>query len=156
QPPAAANTIEAQLAEDEAAAPALRQQLAEARHRLALYVGQAPSGWGAPDLELAAFRTPPAIPASPPSALVGRRPHLPAAEAELHAATAQIGVDTAALYPNLSIAASWAQSAVDPSTLFEGTSTGWSLGPSLTAPIFHGGMLRAHVAHANAAQRRAL
>jgi hypothetical protein len=57
--------------------------------------------------------------------------------------TAQIGVDTAALYPNLSIAASWTQSAIDPSTLFEGTSAGWSVGPSLTAPLFHGAVLTA-------------
>ncbi len=156
QPPAAANTIEAQLAEDEAGAPALRQQLAEARHRLALYVGQAPSQWAAPELDLATFHAPAAIPVSLPSELVRRRPDILAAEADLHAATAQIGVDTAALYPNLTIAASWAQSAIDPSTLFEGASTGWSIGPSLTAPIFHGGALHAHVAHANAAQRRAL
>jgi outer membrane protein TolC len=87
---------------------------------------------------------------------VRRRPDILAAEAELHAATAQIGVDTAALYPNLSIAASWTQSAIDPSTLFEGTSAGWSVGPSLTAPLFHGGTLRAHVQRANAAQRAAL
>ncbi len=156
QPPAAANTIEAQVAEDQAAAPALRQQLAEARHRLALYVGQAPSQWAAPDLDLAAFRTPETIPVSLPSELVRRRPDILAAEADLHAATAQIGVDTAALYPNLSIAASWTQSAIDPSALFEGTSAGWSVGPSLTAPIFHGGTLRAHVQRANAAQRAAL
>jgi NodT family efflux transporter outer membrane factor (OMF) lipoprotein len=156
QPPAAANTIEAQVAEDQAAAPALRQQLAEARHRLALYVGQPPSQWAAPDLDLAAFRAPDAIPVALPSDLVRRRPDILAAEAELHAATAQIGVDTAALYPNLSIAASWTQSAIDPSTLFEGTSAGWSVGPSLTAPLFHGGTLRAHLQRANAAQRAAL
>lgn len=156
QPPAAANTIQAQLAEDQAAAPGLRQQLAEARHRLALYVGQAPSAWAAPDLDLVAFRAPETIPVSLPSELVRRRPDILAAEADLHAATAQIGVDTAALYPNLSIAASWTQSAIDPSTLFEGTSAGWSVGPSLTAPIFHGGTLRAHVQRANAEQRAAL
>jgi NodT family efflux transporter outer membrane factor (OMF) lipoprotein len=156
QPPAAANTIEAQVAEDQAAAPGLRQQLAEARHQLALYVGQAPSQWTAPDLDIAAFHSPDSIPVAIPSALVRRRPDILAAEADLHAATAQIGVDTAALYPNLSIAASWTQSAIDPSTLFEGTSAGWSVGPSLTAPLFHGGTLRAHVQRANAAQRAAL
>ncbi|MBI3438447.1 MAG: efflux transporter outer membrane subunit, partial [Proteobacteria bacterium] len=156
QPPAAANTIEAQVAEDQAAAPSLRQQLAEARHRLALYVGQAPSQWTAPDLDLAAFRTPDAIPVSLPSGLVRGRPDILAAEADLHAATAQIGVDTAALYPNLSIATSWAQSAIDPSMLFQDTSTGWSVGPNLAAPLFRGGALRAHVQRANAAQRAAL
>ncbi|MBS0385545.1 MAG: efflux transporter outer membrane subunit, partial [Proteobacteria bacterium] len=156
QPPAAANTIEAQVAEDQAAAPMLRQQLAEASHRLALFAGQAPSQWSAPDLDLAAFHAPETIPVSLPSELVRRRPDILAAEADVHAATAQIGVDTAALYPTLNIAASWTKTSIDPSTLFEGTSAGWSIGPGLTAPLFHGGALRAHGQRATAAQRAAL
>ena len=156
QPPAAANTVQAQSAEDQALAPALRQQLAEARHRLALYVGQTPSRWAPPDLDLAAFHAPSSIPVMMPSQLVRRRPDILAVEAELHAATAEIGVDTAALYPNLSIAASWTQSSVDPASLFEGTSAGWSVGPSLTAPLFHAGALHARVQRANGAQRAAL
>ena len=156
QAPAAANTIEAQSAEDEAAGPPLRQQLAEARHRLALLVGRAPAQWAAPDFELASFTAPTDVPVSLPSELVRRRPDILAAEADVHAATANIGVETAALYPNISLNAALTQSAIDPATLFESTSAGWSLGPGLTAPIFHGGTLRAHVRAANAEQRASL
>lgn len=156
QPPAAAHTIEAQLAEDEAEAPSLRQQLAVARHHLALLVGRAPAQWAAPDLDLARLAVPATVPVSLPSDLVRRRPDILAAEAELHAATANIGVETAALYPNLSLNANWLQSAIDPSDIFESTAAGWSIGPGVTAPIFHGGALRANVRTANAEQRAAL
>ncbi len=156
QPPAAANTIEAQSAEDEAAGPGLRQQLAEARHRLALLVGRAPSDWAAPDFDFAQISAPASVPVALPSELVRRRPDILTAEAQLHAATANIGVQTAALYPNLSLNASLLQSAIDPADIFEGTSAGWSVGPSVTAPVFHGGTLRAHVQAANAQQHEAL
>jgi NodT family efflux transporter outer membrane factor (OMF) lipoprotein len=156
QPPAAANTIEAQLAEDQALLPGLRQQLAEARHRLALYLGRAPAALPETQLTLADLQTPASIPVSLPSELVRRRPDILAAEADLHAATAQIGVDTAALYPSLSLNASLTQGAIDPNEIFSNASTGWSVGPGLTAPIFHGGSLRAQVHAADAAQRASL
>ncbi|MES1201978.1 MAG: efflux transporter outer membrane subunit [Pseudomonadota bacterium] len=156
QPPAAANTIEAQLAEDQAALPPLRQQLAQARHRLALYLGRTPSDGTEGQLLLAALQIPSNIPVSLPSELVRRRPDILAAEADLHAATANIGVETAALYPSISLNASLTQGAIDPDQIFSSASTGWSVGPSLTAPIFHGGALRAQVHAANATQRAAL
>lgn len=156
QPPAAANTIEAQIAEDQALLPSLRQQLAEAEHRLALFLGRTPAD--APDLQLtlASLQLPTTIPVALPSDLVRRRPDILAAEADLHAATAQIGVDTAALYPSLSLNAALTQGAIDPGQIFSSASTGWSVGPGLTAPIFHGGSLRAGVHAANAAQRASL
>ena len=156
QPSAAADTVQAQLAEDESAGPALRQQLTEARHRLALLVGRAPADWSAPDLDLAGFTPPAEIPVSVPSELVRRRPDILAAEADLHAATANIGVQTASLYPNLAINPSLTQSAIDPSDIFKSASAGWSIGPSLTAPLFHGGALHAQVRAANAEQRAKL
>src|SRR5262249_26251518 len=109
QAPAAANTIEAQLAEDNAALPPLRQQLAQAQHRLALYLGRAPAETQAFNLDLATVQAPTDIPVSLPSDLVRRRPDILAAEAELHAATADIGVQTAALYPSINLGASLTQ-----------------------------------------------
>jgi NodT family efflux transporter outer membrane factor (OMF) lipoprotein len=156
QPPAAATTVRAQSAEDEAASPQLRQQLAQARHHLALLVGQAPAEWTAPDFDLSALSLPAAVPLELPSKLVSRRPDILAAEADLHAATANIGVQTAALYPNIVLSASLLQSAIRPADIFEGANAGWSVGASATDPIFHGGALRAHVQAANAEQRAAL
>jgi NodT family efflux transporter outer membrane factor (OMF) lipoprotein len=156
QPPAAANTLQAQMAEDEAAGPPLRQQLAQARHRLALLLGKAPSEYAAPEFDFASFHAPASVPVALPSELVHRRPDILAAEAQLHAATANIGVETAALYPNVTLSASLLQSTLHPQDLFQGTSAGWSIGPNVSAPLFHGGALRAHVQAANAEQRQAL
>jgi NodT family efflux transporter outer membrane factor (OMF) lipoprotein len=156
QPPAALNTIEAQLAEDEASLPVLHQELAEAQHRLALYLGRAPAQMRPLELDLASLRAPGTIPVSLPSSLVRRRPDILAAEADLHAATADIGVETAALYPNISLQASLTQSTTNPETIFQSSSTGWSIGPTISAPIFRGGEQRSRVHRASAAQRAAL
>lgn len=86
---------------------------------------------------------PDSIPLSLPSALVRRRPDILAAEADLHAATAAIGVAEAARYPSLSLDGSFVLTALHPEDLFQYDSSGWSVGPSITAPIFNGGALEA-------------
>jgi outer membrane protein TolC len=91
-----------------------------------------------------------------PSALVRNRPDILEAEARLHAATAEIGVATANLYPNITLSASLNQDALSPQTLFNATSTSWALGAGLTAPIFHGGELHARKREAEDAARVAL
>jgi NodT family efflux transporter outer membrane factor (OMF) lipoprotein len=78
-----------------------------------------------------------------PSALVRERPDILAAEAQLHAASAAIGVATAHLYPNITLTASWTQRSESLGTLFDGANGLWSLVASLTAPIIHGGTLEA-------------
>lgn len=155
-PHAAIVSVQAQLAEDEARLPPLRAQLAAARHALALLMGRAPGEWTAPDIEIGAIAVPAAVPLSVPSELVRRRPDILAAEARLHATTADIGVATAALYPQLRLTPSFALSALDPSQVFNYESSGWIFGPSLTAPIFHGGALRAQQQGAEAARNQAL
>ncbi|MGE3142050.1 MAG: efflux transporter outer membrane subunit [Hyphomonadaceae bacterium] len=155
EPEAAANTAEAQLAEDQAKTPPLRQQLAEARHRLALLMGRLPATWSAPDLDFADIAAPTQAPVALPSELVRRRPDIVAAEADLHAATANIGVARAALYPQLQLNASFVQTSVRPEDLFQSASAAWNVGPSLTAPLFHGGALRANARGAEAAARAA-
>jgi len=134
---------QAQLAQDQALAPPLAQQLAEARHALAVLAGKAPAEWAAPDFDLAGFAPPPQVPVSLPSGLVRNRPDILAAEADLHAATAAIGVAQANLYPDVRLSASLTQAAITPGALFDYSSTAWTLGAGLTAPIFHGGALRA-------------
>jgi NodT family efflux transporter outer membrane factor (OMF) lipoprotein len=142
--PSASVSAKAQLAEDEAALPPLRQQLAQTRHALAQLVGQAPGDWSPPEFDLTSFAAPSAAPISLPSSLVRRRPDILAAEADLHAATADIGVATAQLYPDIRITANLAQTALSPTSLFTYNGTGWTLAGGIAQPIFHGGALKAN------------
>ncbi len=71
------------------------------------------------------------------------RPDILASEAQLHAASAAVGVATAQLYPNITLSASLAQEALKTSTLFTAGGTAWDIMAGLTAPIFHGGALQA-------------
>jgi outer membrane protein TolC len=109
-----------------------------------MLVGQTPQAWSAPDFDLADFSPPPTVPVSLPSALVRRRPDILAAEAELHAATAQIGVETANLYPDIRLSASLTQTTLTPAQIFTYNSTGWTLVGGLTQPLFHSGTLKAN------------
>lgn len=154
--PAATVSVRAQLAQDQALIPPLRAQLMQARHMLAQLVGEAPADWTAPDFDLAGFTPPAEVPVSLPSALVRRRPDILAAEANLHVATAEVGVATAALYPDIKLSANITQTAIPPANLFTYGASGWTLAAGLTQPIFNGGKLkaqqRAAIAQANAAE----
>lgn len=154
-PASAVNPAEAQLAEDQARRPAIVRKIATARHALALLAGEAPSSWAAPDLTLADLTLPDSIPVSLPSELVRKRPDILAAEADLHAATAAIGVAEAARYPNLSLDGSFILTALQPDELFKYNSSGWSIGPSITAPLFNGGSLEARQRAAVASAKEA-
>lgn len=136
-------SAQSKLEEDRAKSPPLRKELAAARNALAQLVGHAPATWSAPRFRLSDFAGVAEAPLALPSALVRSRPDILAAEADLHAATAEIGVATADLYPDIRLTASFAQGALQPENLFSYDSTAWSLGAGLTAPIFHGGALRA-------------
>jgi NodT family efflux transporter outer membrane factor (OMF) lipoprotein len=146
---------QSQLAEDAARLPPLRQQLALARHQLAVLVGKAPADWTPPDFDLAAFKSPAQIPVALPSALVRKRPDILEAEAQLHAATADIGVATARLYPNITLTGALTQSALQPGSVFNFPATAYDIGLGLTQPIFDGGRLRAERKETLAARRAA-
>jgi NodT family efflux transporter outer membrane factor (OMF) lipoprotein len=138
-------TAESQLASDETLLPPLYHQLAIARHALAVLVGQTPADWSPPDFELRDIKLPRELPVSLPSELVHRRPDILAAEAQLHAATAAVGIATANLYPQITLTASGGQQALPASAwqLFDRSGAAWSLISGLTAPIFDGGTRRA-------------
>jgi NodT family efflux transporter outer membrane factor (OMF) lipoprotein len=136
-------SAQSQMEQDRALLPSLQGQLAAARHALALLVGHAPSDWAAPDFTLADLNLAAPVPVALPSALVRQRPDILAAEADLHAATADIGVATAELYPNIKLTAALTQGALKPQDIFSYDASAWSLGPSVTAPIFDGGALKA-------------
>jgi NodT family efflux transporter outer membrane factor (OMF) lipoprotein len=136
-------TARSQLASDRTLMPPLRQELAVARHALAVLVGKRPATWTPPDFDLDAITLPAELPLSLPSELVRQRPDILAAEAQLHAANATIGVTTAQLYPNFTLTAGFSEQAISIDTLFHGASSVWTIGGGLAAPLFHGGALAA-------------
>lgn len=136
-------TAETQLASDRTSLPTLRQQLSSARHALAILTGRAPVVWSAPDFDLKDFTLPENLPLSLPSQLVRQRPDILAAEAQLHADSAAIGIATAQLYPSITLSGSFGQQSSDTSTLFSAANQFWSLSAGVLAPIFRGGTLEA-------------
>ncbi len=104
---------ESQLATDETLLPGLDQQSSVAKHALAVLVGRAPGEWSPPEFDLTALTLPRQLPVSLPSELVHQRPDIQAAEAQLHAASAQIGIATAQLYPSITLSAGISGSSLD-------------------------------------------
>ncbi|HXY96388.1 MAG TPA: efflux transporter outer membrane subunit, partial [Steroidobacteraceae bacterium] len=130
-----------QVADNEAQLPALEKQLAQAQHRLAVLVGRTPDDATVPDFTLDQLTLPAELPLSVPSKLVRQRPDVQAAEALLHQSTAQLGVATANMYPQLNLTGSIGSETVQASELFKTGSAAWNIGGSLTQPLFHGGAL---------------
>jgi outer membrane protein, multidrug efflux system len=120
----------------EAEIPTLEQQLEADQTSLAILLGRAPGGTTVERDKLDAL-TLPTIAAGQPADLLGRRPDIAEAEANLKAANADIGVARAAFYPSLTLSASAAISGLATS----GTSTAASIAAGLVAPIFEGGQL---------------
>ncbi|MGN6277565.1 MAG: efflux transporter outer membrane subunit [Sphingomonas sp.] len=134
---------QSQFMADRSSIPQLEQQLDEARHLLATLIGIAPSELGATDFDLASFTLPQSIPVSMPSSLVHKRPDILQAEADLHAATAAVGVATADLYPDITLGGTYTQGSPSIGDLLSSKFRGFDLFAGLTAPIFHGGTLKA-------------
>lgn len=134
---------ELQLVNDRARLPALKQQQSHADDALAVLVGQPPAAWTTPPFLLRDFVLPRDLPLSLPSALVRQRPDILAAQAELRASSAAVGVATARMYPHFTLSGSLDTAALTATSLFEQPSVIWTLAGGLTAPIFHGGALEA-------------
>ena len=140
---------ETQLASAEAQIPAVQLLRAQALHALATLCGQPAMSFTVnvpTNVPLAA----PGIPLGIPSELLERRPDIAAAERRVAAANAGIGVATAAFYPVVMINGAAGYQSIDTSTLFDWPSRVWSIGPSLTLPLFTGGRNRAQLAAARA------
>jgi NodT family efflux transporter outer membrane factor (OMF) lipoprotein len=129
---------ETRLAQDRTLLPPLAQQRDAARHALSILAGKGPADWRAPDFELAGFASATMLPVSLPSELAHDRPDVLQAEAELHAASAAVGVATANLYPRVELSASLAQAASG-----NGGAALWGFAAGLAGPIFDGGTLKA-------------
>jgi NodT family efflux transporter outer membrane factor (OMF) lipoprotein len=139
---------QSQYTADRGTLPPLDQQLAEARHLLAVLVGVEPTVLGATDFDLATLTFPADVPLTMPAALVHKRPDILQAEADLHAATAAIGVATARLYPDITLGATLTQASPSADNLVRNAFRGYDIFAGLTAPVFHGGTLKAERAAA--------
>lgn len=129
---------ESQLADDQTLAPELEQGLSAAAHALAVLLGRSPGDWAPPELDLARIQLPQQLPVSLPSDLVHQRPDILAAEDQLHAASAAVGVATAQLYPDITLSASLTAASLDGSALFSPSTLAWSVAAGITQPIFDG------------------
>lgn len=132
---------EAALAASEATLPPLERQLEAQRHQLAALLGQLPEHAPPGAVSLAEFTLPEAVPTSLPAALVRQRPDVRVAEARLHAATAQVGVATANLFPQITLAGGAGSASTGFDHLFATGNRFWSGGASLTQTLFAGGSL---------------
>ena len=130
------------VAQSEAALPALRQQLMQVSHQLAVYLGKAPAQVDLQPLDLNTLTLPATLPLSLSSALARQRPDIRAAEATLHQASAQVGVAAANLYPQLTLSGSVGAEQTRISEIANSLNV-WSIGLKLMQPLFHGGELRA-------------
>jgi NodT family efflux transporter outer membrane factor (OMF) lipoprotein len=131
-------SIRTQLATTEATLPPLRQQLARTRHLLAILAGSAPADWAPPQITFSDFTLPNDLPVSLPSTLVHQRPDILVAESQLHNASAQIGVATAAMFPSFALNANYGLNSSSLATLFGASAAFWTLGASAATPILQG------------------
>ncbi|MDN5003638.1 efflux transporter outer membrane subunit [Bradyrhizobium sp. GCM10027634] len=132
---------EAALAQSEQALPPLRKQLAQQRDLIAALIGGFPSQALSEQFVLSGLRLPRDLPVSLPSRLVEQRPDIRAAEANLHAASAQIGVAIANRLPNITLSASAGSTAIAVDQMFTPGNNFWNVAGVATQPIFHGGTL---------------
>lgn len=132
---------ESQLAQVIATLPPLLKQSAQLRDLLAVLVGRFPNQAPAEKCELSSLQLPEEIPVSLPSQLVAQRPDVLQAEANLHAATAEIGIAIANRLPNITLTADAGSTALSLDKVFSSGTGLWGLGAAATAPLFQGGRL---------------
>ncbi|SCX66369.1 efflux transporter outer membrane subunit [Variovorax sp. EL159] len=145
------DTQEASLAATEATLPPIDKQLAQQRNLLATLAGRYPSEGVTAHFELDALQLPNELPLTLPSTLVEHRPDVRAAEAQLQAASAGIGVAVAARLPNVTLGVNaYGSSAYTLSDLFKSSSLFWTIAGSVTQPLFDGGALKHREAAARA------
>ena len=136
--------------------PTLRIQEAELINAIGLLLGDAPRA-----LETELHRTqimprvPRKVPVGLPGTLIRRRPDIREAEAQLHEATAQTGVAVANFYPDVTLNGAVGVESLHLSNLFIPASTAFSVGPSISIPIFEGGQLKGALELRESRQREA-
>jgi multidrug efflux system outer membrane protein len=142
-----------QVAEEEI--PAIEQRIAQTENQISLLTGANP-GAVARQRSLRDQELPPAVPAGLPSSLLDRRPDIRAAEQNLVAANATIGIAKAAYFPQISLTGLFGFQSNQLSSLFTGPTKEWQFTPQLAQPIFTGGRLKSNVRLAEANNKIAL
>jgi NodT family efflux transporter outer membrane factor (OMF) lipoprotein len=132
---------EAALAQARATLPPLQKQFEQTRDLIRALVGNLPNQDVPETFELEALRLPPELPLSLPAKVIEQRPDVRAAEAQLHAANAQVGVAVAAMLPQFSISGSLGGNATQIPWLFRTGGPFWNLYGNVSQPIFQGGTL---------------
>jgi len=147
----------AQLASTQSEVPTLETYFRQAVHRLGVLLGEHP-GTLLADLSTEARipASPPPIPVGVPSELLRRRPDIRRSERQLAAATAEIGVATADLFPKFSLTGSFGSQTHDMQHFLDRRSLFWSVGPSVSWPILDAGRIRANIEVQDAIQQEAL
>jgi len=130
---------QAALAQLEASLPPLELRLKTGRDLLAVLLGRLPADGPVPQFELSSLTLPAEIPLGIPAELVRRRPDVQAAEAQLHAAAAQLGVSVANLLPQVTLDAGIGSTSTRTTQLFKSNTGFWSAGATLTQTLFAGG-----------------
>ncbi len=145
---------ETELASTQAEAVGLQKRRSELEHALAVLTGQSASNFAlaAAPLDLAPLTVAPGL----PSSLLERRPDVAAAERQMAAANARIGVAETAFFPAVSLTGSAGYASTEASGLFDWDSRSWALGPAISLPIFEAGRNSANLERARAAHEEAV
>ncbi|MGC9975941.1 MAG: efflux transporter outer membrane subunit [Syntrophales bacterium] len=130
------------LDQTKASLPPLKKQLVQINHQLAVYLGREPAEVKIDEFDLNNLHLPEELPLSLPSSLARQRPDIRAAEALWHQASANIGVATANLFPQITLSGSFGSQRASFGDILSGVNI-WSIAGNLMQPVFHGGELRA-------------
>jgi len=134
-------SLQSLIAANQATLAPLKQKISQTEDLLATLEGVVPSKATLPDIDLSALSLPADLPVSLPSDLARQRPDILASEAQLHAASANIGVATAAMFPSITLSATYGALGSSLDSLSAANGRFWSIGPSATIPVFQGGRL---------------
>jgi NodT family efflux transporter outer membrane factor (OMF) lipoprotein len=137
------------LAGAQAQATDIRIARATTEHAIAVLVGRTPAGFSVPATKING--PPPPIPVAVPSLLLERRPDISAAERQVAAANANIGIQQTAYYPTLSLSATPGLLSTGLANLITWGSRVWSAGPSVSQTLFDFGRRDASIVGAQAA-----
>ena len=148
---------QAQVAATAAGIPSLDAQMHQTIHRISVLLGEQPAALTGELVESGNIPVvPDVVPVGVPTDLLRRRPDIRRAERQLASATARIGVATADLYPKFQLIGTFGFDASEFKHMFDWGSRYWSIGPSITWPIFNAGRIRANIQTYNEAQQQAL